>query len=66
MSGALQQFVGAVVTSVRRNSDAVCFSVKMPEGSWHTYRDLEIYLIEGCDGSLFVRIDGMYVPEDEL
>lgn len=61
--GPLSQFKGATITSIRHTEQAVVMSVAMAPGSYHPDRDLEVYTLSSA---LHVRIDGMYVPKDEL
>ena len=59
----LQQFVGGTIQSITRDGNrSVSMVIRLPDGNW---RDLTVY--EPHDvGTVSVRIDGMYVPPEEL
>lgn len=65
-TGALSQFVGATVLAIRLAGDAIAMHLKMPAGDWHGDRDLTFYNIDESGAPPFVRIDGQYVPKEEL
>lgn len=59
----LQQFIGAKIERAQatQSDPAVVLWLRMADGS---QRDLAIYALNGQ--LLHVRIDGMYVPPEEL
>lgn len=65
----LQQFVGATIERVTvspvgtpgDDGHSIGLSLRLTDGSW---RGLELYTLG--DHALHVRIDGMYVPPEEL
>jgi hypothetical protein len=62
---ALQQFVGAKVVSIGASDDeSVWITFEMPDGSWDTQRNVSIY--HAFHEPTAVRIDGKYVPPEEL
>lgn len=65
---ALSQFEGARIERITlaREDDlpsAVGMSLRLKDGSDRT---LEVYTVVGTDDVLHVRIDGLYVPPDDL
>jgi hypothetical protein len=59
---ALQQFVGAKVTEIGASDDeSVWFTFELPDG---TERTLSVY--NAYHEPVAVRIDGMFVPPEEL
>lgn len=70
MSGDLQQFMGATVLRIAMNLEdglakSFYLELRLPDDST---RDIQVYCIEpGSEPfNLCVRIDGMYVPDNEL
>lgn len=71
VTGAMQQFVGAVIEAVSATergaiTPEVSFQLRLRDGST---RDLDLYAIGPAyedESGVSVRIDGQYVPSEEL
>lgn len=66
MTDCLQQFQGGTILHIKATETGLELTVLCRS---HHERDLSIYQVDGCQGesgSICYRIDGQYVPEEEL
>ena len=66
--GALEQFEGATIERINLTREdglpsSVGMTLRLKDGS---DRSLEVYTLECTAGVLHVRVDGMFVPPEEL